>query len=62
MPLYGQAGVPEAWVVDLAEKRAIVYKSPTPQGYREVRVALRGETMSPESFPERQVGVAALLS
>lgn len=62
VPLYGRAGVPEAWVVDLAEERVTVYRSPTSQGFREVRLALRDEMLSPESFPELQVSVAELLS
>lgn len=62
VPLYGGAGVPEVWVVDLAEERVTVYRSPTSQGYHEVRLALREEIVSPESCPELQVSVAELLS
>jgi Uma2 family endonuclease len=32
-PLYGSAGVPDYWVVDVVERRVIVLRDPQPDGY-----------------------------
>jgi Uma2 family endonuclease len=34
LPLYARAGVPEAWIVDLAGRRVEVHSEPGPGGYR----------------------------
>ena len=46
MPLYARAGIVEAWVVDLAAGAVEVYRVPTPQGYRDVGRASRGDALS----------------
>jgi len=47
MPLYAQAGIPEAWLVNLPADRIEVHTKPGPDGYADVRIAQRGETLSP---------------
>jgi Uma2 family endonuclease len=32
-PLYAAMGIPEYWVVDLARRRVLVFRDPTPDGY-----------------------------
>jgi Uma2 family endonuclease len=61
MPLYAQAGVPESWLVDLKKKRIFVYRQPSPEGYQEVRVYHRGESVSPQAFPEKRFSVDEIL-
>src|SRR5438034_4682131 len=36
IPLYAEAGIREAWVVDLNAETISVYRDPGPEGYREV--------------------------
>lgn len=46
MPLYGRAGVAEAWLVDLAAGAVDVFGAPGPDGYGEVRRASGGEQLA----------------
>ncbi len=61
LPLYGRAGIPEAWVVDLSRGEVVVGRDPSPEGYRTVRIARRGETLSPLAFPDLALPVEEIL-
>ena len=61
VPLYARAGIPEVWVVDLTRHHVEVYRRPSPQGYEEVRVLRRGETVTPALLPDLVVPVDAFL-
>jgi Uma2 family endonuclease len=37
LPLYSRAGIPEAWIVDLAGRKVEVHSEPAPGGYRASR-------------------------
>ncbi len=52
LPLYGRAGIPKAWVVDLAREEVVVGRDPSPEGDRTLRAARRGETLTPLAFPD----------
>ncbi|HET7479257.1 MAG TPA: Uma2 family endonuclease [Rubrobacteraceae bacterium] len=43
LPLYARAGIPEAWIVDLAGQKVEVYYHPDPDGYRTARSFEAGE-------------------
>jgi len=62
VPLYARFGVPEVWLVDLAEDRVEVFREPSAQGYREVRVLRRGESVAPALLPDLAVPVDAVLA
>ena len=47
IPQYAAAGIPEAWLVNLPADRIEVHTKPGPDGYADVRIAQRGETLSP---------------
>jgi len=47
LPLYAQAGIPEFWLVNIPEDWIEVHQEPGPDGYRTVRIAIRGETLTP---------------
>jgi hypothetical protein len=51
MLLYARAGIGEAWLVDLAADRVMVYRLPSPDGYRETRAVGRGERLDLLDFP-----------
>jgi Uma2 family endonuclease len=61
IPLYARYGIPEAWLVDLLEERIEIYCHPTPQGYRSLHIAHRGETVSPALIPSLTVAVDEVL-
>lgn len=61
VPLYGRAGVPESWLVDLDAERVEVYREPTADGYDEVRIARRGDSITPTRLLDVVVTVGDLL-
>jgi Uma2 family endonuclease len=61
VPLYARFGVPEVWLVDLAGDQVEVFREPSAEGYREVRVLRRGESLAPALLPDLLVPVDAVL-
>ena len=61
LPLYARAGIPEVWLVDLAEERVEVYRQPSPQGYQEVQRVRRGQHLSSQAFPNLELAVDDVL-
>ena len=61
MHLYAEAGIPEAWLVALTSETIFVYRQPSPKGYRAVRAYYRGESISPETFPDARYTVDEIL-
>ncbi|RME47171.1 MAG: Uma2 family endonuclease [Chloroflexi bacterium] len=53
VPLYARAGIPEVWLVDLAEETVEVYREPLPRGYAKIRRVWRGDELAPHAFPDR---------
>ncbi len=61
LPLYANAGVPEVWVVDLAEQRLEVYRSPSSGGYGGMRELRAGDRVAPMAFEDLLIEVGELL-
>lgn len=61
MPVYGRAGIPEAWVVDLVQGWVEVYTMPWEAGYRQKRIYHREERIQLQVFPDVAVEASALL-
>ena len=59
--LYARYGIAELWVVSLNRDQIILHRDPTPHGYATIRVARRGESISPIAFPKLIVAVDAIL-
>lgn len=59
--VYAKSGVPEAWMVDLVKDCIIVHRDPSPEGYRNVTIAQRGESIAPVAFPDERFLVDDLL-
>lgn len=57
VPLYARAGIPEVWLVDLAGARIEVYRHPSPEGYREVRTAGRGDRVTSGAVSSLELAV-----
>jgi Uma2 family endonuclease len=58
---YARSGIAELWLVDLNLEQVEVYRKPSARGYKEARIAARGESVSPEAFPDFVLGVDAIL-
>ena len=58
MPLYAQAGVPEAWIADVNQEEIIAHRDPVDDIYRDVRAYTKGESLSPVRLPELTVRVS----
>lgn len=61
-PMYARHGIPEVWLVDLNRGLVTVSCDPSPSGYQTVRVYRRGETISPQAFPDIVIAVDDVLS
>lgn len=59
--IYAKAGIPEVWIENLVDDVIEVYTDPESNGYRNVRVARRGETVRPTAFPDVELKVDDLL-
>ena len=62
VPLYGRAGIPEVWVVDLANRLIDVYRQPRPDGYRQHRHIGPGEALTSASLPALTLPVGDVLA
>jgi Uma2 family endonuclease len=60
-PLYGQAGIPEYWIVDLNGERIEVHREPSPDGYLAIHIFRRGDSLSPAFAPDLVIAVDAIL-
>ncbi len=59
--VYGRAGIPEAWVVNLTGDCIERFREPGPNGYAQHTILRRGERVTPVSLPEIELAVADLL-
>lgn len=51
LPLYAEAGIPEAWLFDVVEQRIERHTEPGAAGYHRVTVAGRGERLASTVIP-----------
>jgi Uma2 family endonuclease len=50
--LYAMYNIPEYWVVNIPHRSLLVFRDPSPEGYREVRELTGEEAISPLAFPD----------
>ncbi len=61
LPLYALNGIPEFWIVNLAEDTVEVYRHPEGASYQESTRRRRGDTASPQAFPGITLEVSEIL-
>jgi len=61
VPLYARFGVPEVWIVDVAQSSIHIYRGPTPGGYKTIVIAHRGESIALAAFPDREIAVTEIV-
>lgn len=59
--IYGRAGVPETWILNLAEDCLERFWEPGPEGYARRSIHRRGEKIRPVALPDWEVAVEDLL-
>jgi Uma2 family endonuclease len=62
--VYARAGVPEYWIADVDAQRIEVYREPDPaaERYRHQEVIGRGQTLSPQAFPDLRLALDELFA
>lgn len=61
VPLYGRAGVPVVWLVDLQRDLIEIYAQPVEGAYQKVGEAKRGEMLTLETLPVLRLGAREIL-
>jgi Uma2 family endonuclease len=61
LPLYGQAGITELWIVNLVDGTLEIYREPHFAGYASTQILHEGESAAPAHFPDAVIEVAKLL-
>ena len=61
LPVYAAAGIPEYWLVGVRQERIQIYRDPRGPEYASYRLALRGDTISFQAFPDVAFSVDELL-
>jgi Uma2 family endonuclease len=61
IPRYAEAGIPEAWLVDLPGDRVMAHREPKDGSYTITLTLRRGDSVSPLAFPDLQLSVDELL-
>ena len=60
--LYAEAGIPEYWIVNLAENCVEVHRQPRPDGtYQDVQTLRRGQQVEIQGLPGVTLALAELL-
>lgn len=60
-PKYAQAGIPEAWLVDLKRDTVEIHTEPGPNGYDAVKVLRRGDRLNSTEIPAIELTVEDML-
>lgn len=61
LAIYGRAGVPEYWIVNLLDDTLEVYRVPTVKGYGVKKVLTRKNSIAALAFPKKKIAVRDLL-
>jgi len=60
LPRYAQAGIAEAWIVNVPDRQVEVYREPAGLAYGSVAILSSGQSASPAAFPDISIPVAEL--
>ncbi len=62
MPLYARYGIPESWLVDVDAASITVYRSPTHDGYEDIKTYQEAERIEPLALPGVLIQVADIVT
>ena len=58
---YAKRGIPELWIANLRDEVVERYRNPTPDGYEDVEIFNRDDTISPSLLPDVELAVDDIL-
>jgi len=58
---YAEAGIPEAWLIDLVAERVEIHSQPTANGYGLVKMCHRGDNAASKAIPTIDLSVDEIL-
>ena len=58
---YAKRRIPELWIANLRDEVVERYRNPTPDGYEDVEIFNRGDTISPSLLPDVELAVDDIL-
>jgi len=61
MRIYAVRGIRESWIVDLDRGAVLVFRDPSPDGYKTCLIFRRGDSLSPLAFPDFFISVDHML-
>jgi Uma2 family endonuclease len=59
--IYAQAGIPEYWILDLAERKMVILREPSGDRYQQIQTLSSGE-VTPLAFPEIIISINQLFA
>jgi Uma2 family endonuclease len=60
VPLYAAYKIPEAWLIDLPNRRLALYRDPGSEGYRQVLLPEEHQIVTPVMLPGVEITVSEL--
>lgn len=61
LPLYARTGARELWIVDFPNDLIELYREPSSTGFKHKTIFHRGDTISPQAFPNLNLSVNEIL-
>jgi len=58
---YARAGIGEYWILDVVDRRLLVFRQPTPNGYQQQTIVSETESPTLLQFPNATIAVSQLL-
>lgn len=60
LPLYAAAGITESWLVDIPERKLVMFREPSADGYRQAHEPEHLGSVTPASLPDCAVDLSGL--
>jgi len=60
LQLWGHAGIPEAWLVDITAQRVVLFRAPHAEECQDQDQMGSGDVVSPGAFPDRSLSPSPL--
>ena len=61
VPIYGAAGIPDYWILDVQTKTLLVFRQPNAEGYAVKETLSITDTISPLAFPDCAIAIRHFL-